>query len=68
MRAKMQVLEEDNALLKHKQLSGEAAFETMTLEQLREYITVNSGQPPVGALNKRGLVRLAMEIPAKETA
>jgi hypothetical protein len=68
MRAKLAVLEEDNALLKHKTASGEARFEAMSLEQLREYITVNSGQPPVGLLNKRNLIRLAMEVTTPKDA
>jgi hypothetical protein len=65
LRAKMQVLEDDNAALKNRALSsGEAKFEAMTLEQLREFIRANTGHSPAGLLNKKALIRLAMEVPA----
>jgi hypothetical protein len=63
MRAKMAIMEEDNALLKHRTQMGEARFEAMDLDQLREFITTNTGHPPLGALNKKALIRLAMEVP-----
>jgi hypothetical protein len=68
LRAKVQIMEEDNALLKYKVATGEAKFEEMSPEQLREYITVNTGHAPIGSLNKKALVRLAMEVPVKATA
>lgn len=64
MRAKMAVLEEDNAALKNKSAAtGESRFEAMDLDQLREFITTNTGHSPIGSLNKRALIRLAMEVP-----
>lgn len=69
MLARLQVLEEDNAALKHKLGSPESKFEEMTLEQLREFIKVNSGTAPRGFLDKKALIRHAMEVPAaKEIA
>lgn len=68
LRAKVQIMEEDNAILKYKSQSGETKFEEMSPEQLREYITVNTGHAPIGSLNKKALVRLAMEVPVKVTA
>ena len=63
LRAKMAVMEEDNALLKHKSVSGEARFEAMDIEALREFITTNTGHSPMGSLNKKALIRLAMKVP-----
>lgn len=69
MRARMQVIQEDNAALKARVNSPEAKFEEMSTEQLREFIRVNTGHAPTGLLNKKSLVRLAMEVPAaKEIA
>jgi hypothetical protein len=68
MRAKMAVMEEDNAAMKHKAVSGEARFEAMELDQLREFIASNTGHPPMGSLNKRALIRLAMEVPTPKAA
>lgn len=62
LKASMQVLEDDNAALKNRLNSPEAQFEAMSVEQLREYIKVNSGHAPVGLLNKRSLVNQAMNI------
>jgi hypothetical protein len=63
LRAKMAVMEEDNSLLKYKTVSGEARFEAMDLDALREFITTNTGHSPMGSLNKKALIRLAMEVP-----
>jgi hypothetical protein len=63
LEARAQLLEEDNAMLKYKINSGEARFEAMSIEQLRDYITSNTGHSPIGALNKKALIRHALEIP-----
>jgi hypothetical protein len=72
MRARQQILEEDNAAMKQRvnALSmAEAKFDDMTLEQLREFIKVNTGHAPTGLLGKKALVKLALEVPAaKEMA
>jgi hypothetical protein len=68
LRARAQVLEEDNSMLKYKINSGEASFEAMSIEQLRDYITTNTGHAPIGTLNKKALVRHAMEIPQAKVA
>jgi hypothetical protein len=63
LRAKVAIMEEDRSILKYKETSGEAKFEAMSPEQLREYVTMNTGHSPVGSLNKKALIRLAMEVP-----
>ena len=59
MRARMAVLEEDNEALKKS--GGEGPFRDMTEEQIREYITTNTGHAPTGTLNRKTLVRMAMD-------
>ena len=55
------MLEEDNELLKTKLLSGEAEFEDMSVDVLKEYIRVNTGAAPVGNPSRRTLIRMAMD-------
>jgi hypothetical protein len=57
LRAKNAVLEEDLAAAK----AGDGEFDAMSLEQLRDYITVNTGHPPVGSANRKTLLRMAAE-------
>ena len=59
LKARNAILEEDLALKKAREAQGVSEFSTMTLEQLREYITTNSGQAPLGSLNKPNLIRMA---------
>ena len=59
MRARMAVLEEDNEAL--KKTGGEGPFRDMTEEQIREYIATNTGHAPTGTLNRKTLVRMAMD-------
>jgi hypothetical protein len=40
-------------------------FDTMSLEQLREFITTNSGHAPHGSLNRKTLMRMATEAQQK---
>ena len=62
LRARNAVLEDDVVALKaHKSNDEEGEFEPMSLEQLREYITTNSGRGPVGQPSRKTLVRMAME-------
>ena len=64
MRAKLQVLEEDNTALRSARAAAEARFEEMDVDQLREFIHANTGRYPVGQPAKKNLIKQAMEIPA----
>jgi hypothetical protein len=80
LRAKYQLMEEDMAAVKSRreptpdapdQVRFEPAdeFDGMDLKQLREYITSNTGQAPIGALNTKTLRRMARECrPEKASA
>jgi len=73
LRARNTLLEEDNSRLKEylpppDSNSSDQDFESMSLQQLRDYIATNSGHPPEGALNRRTLIRMARDLKAAETA
>jgi len=75
LRAERQVMAEDLAALKAqaaKQPAEERApaneFDDMSDKQLREFITVNTGQAPQGNVARRTLVRMAMDARPKEVA
>jgi hypothetical protein len=59
MRARNAVLEEDVARLKE---NAEGEFAEMSIEQLRDFITSNSGHAPQGTINRKGLLRMAMSL------
>jgi len=59
LRARNALLEEDVEALKKS--GGEGPFRDMTEEQIREYITTNTGHAPTGTLNRKTLVRMAMD-------
>ena len=59
LRAKNMALAEDNEAL--KRTGGEGQFKDMDLDQIREFITTQTGQAPVGSLNRKALVRMALE-------
>jgi hypothetical protein len=61
LRARNAILEEDVERAKQKALAdkSDSEFDAMSLEQLREYITAQTGQPPLGNLNRKNLVRMA---------
>ena len=67
LKARNAILEEDAQLLKSKVNNvpeKDAEFDTMSLEQLREYITTHTGQAPLGNItnmNRKTLVRMAMD-------
>lgn len=64
LRAKNQLMEEDLATLKIKaavKFDPADEFDGMSLEQLRQFITANTGQAPLGSLNRKNLLRLARE-------
>ena len=59
LRAKNAILEEDAKAIRD-QLKADDQFEDMTLEQLRDYITSNTGHAPFGQLNRKALVAMAI--------
>jgi hypothetical protein len=73
--ARNAILEEDLARAKNiRPVSGSGAsqenttpsapdgpFADMSTEQLRDYITTNKGQAPLGSMNRKTLIRLAQE-------
>lgn len=70
LRAKNQIMEEDLAALKamkeeKPKVSFDPAdqFDGMSLDQLRDYIETQTGQKPVGTLNRKNLLRLARDYP-----
>ena len=60
LRARNTILEEDLGL-KKQQDSEEGEFAGMSLEQLREFITVHTGQAPMGSCNRKTLIRMAQD-------
>ena len=60
LRARNIILEEDLGL-KKQQDSEEGEFAGMSLDQLREFITVNTGQAPMGSCNRKTLIRMAQD-------
>jgi hypothetical protein len=69
LRARNAMLEED---AKHKALTQPTPaaedFDDMTIEQLRAYITANSGIPPTGSLSHKSLKHLAQGIAKPKAA
>jgi hypothetical protein len=65
LRARNAILEEDLALKKARKAQAASEFKNMSAEQLREYIATNSGQAPLGTLNKAVLIRMAQECSPK---
>jgi len=63
------VLEEDMQAKRNGE-DAEGEFANMDLDQIREYITVNSGQEPIGAknMNRKTLVRLAANLRPEKVA
>ena len=61
LRARNAILEEDLAGKKAREANAESEFEGMQLDELREFITTNTGQAPHGSLNRKTLVRMANE-------
>jgi hypothetical protein len=64
LRARAEVLEADNAILKQKREVEEVAdtaFDAMSVEQLRDYIATHTGVAPVGTPSRKNLLRMAAE-------
>lgn len=66
LKARNQILEEDLATVRSAQASGE--FADMSDEQIRDFITANTGKEPRGALPRKTLVRMAMEASPSKAA
>jgi len=69
LRARNAILEEDLQAKKQAEES-EGEFAGMELDQIREYITIHSGQEPIGAknMNRKTLVRMAMSVRPEKVA
>jgi hypothetical protein len=65
MKARNEILEEDNKRLKEAMPAPDSTFDNMSLDQLRDFITANTGHTPQGAMNRKALVRLAQEAQTK---
>jgi len=61
LRARNAILEEDLAAKKAIEANAEGEFAEMDLPQLREYIKTHTGQAPMGSMNRKTLVRMALE-------
>ena len=62
LKARNAILEEDMAAKKAREASDPdepGEFAGMSLAQIREFITVNTGQAPLGSMNRKTLVRMA---------
>jgi len=60
LKARNAILEEDAKFVSQRQ-AAEAEFENMSVDQLREFITSNTGHTPQGTLNRKTLIRMAMD-------
>jgi hypothetical protein len=60
LKARNAILEEDFAAKKADEDKSEGEFAGMDLAQLREFITTHTGQAPMGSMNRKTLVRMAM--------
>ena len=65
LRARNAILEEDLAAKKAREAKAESEFEGMELDEIRQFITTNTGHAPHGSLNRKTLVRMAMECSPK---
>jgi hypothetical protein len=70
LRAKNMAMEQDLEALKAAKAAAPEGdeFEDMSLEQLRAYIETQTGQKPLGTLNRKNLLRLARDYSDKAVA
>lgn len=61
LRSRAALLEEDNEALKQRAATGEGQFKDMTDEQVRDFVATHTGHAPQGNLNRKTLVRMAMD-------
>jgi hypothetical protein len=68
LRARNDILEEDHKLLRERgkdvvtQDAADAEFDDMDIDQLREFITTNSGHAPHGSIGRKTLIRMASDV------
>ena len=70
LRARNEVMENDLKMLKDVASKADAAedeFTGMSIEQLRAYITTNTGHEPKGLLNRKTLMRMARDCAPEKT-
>lgn len=60
IKARNALLEEDVLRLKNA-VSSEGRFDGMSNDQIREFITTQSGQAPLGSMSRKTLIRMAQE-------
>jgi hypothetical protein len=60
LKARNTILEEDAKFVSARQ-AAEAEFENMSIDQLREFINANTGHTPQGSINRKTLIRMAMD-------
>jgi hypothetical protein len=65
LRARNAVLEDDVTAMKAAHQRADQELEEMSDEQLRDYVTANTGKTPVGTLPRKQLKRMAMEATGK---
>lgn len=65
MRAKNQLLSEDNEMLRQRAGTNGAQFDSMNEEQLRAYIKDATGHAPVGNLDRKTLLRMTVDLPKR---
>jgi hypothetical protein len=61
LKAKNQLLEEDMARIRERgeAIDDDPQFSNMTTDELRDYVTINTGHAPHGSLNRKTLLRMA---------
>ena len=72
LRAKNALLEEDIRAIKDRTTTEftptrEDRFDGMNLDELREFVTTNTGQAPLGSMNRKTLIRLARDAAGNST-
>jgi hypothetical protein len=71
LRAKNALLEEDIRAIKDRSPdfipTREDRFDGMNLDELREFVATNTGQAPLGSMNRKTLVRLARDAAGNST-
>ena len=71
LRAKNALLEEDIRAIKDRgpefTPTREDRFDGMNLDELREFVTTNTGQAPLGSMNRKTLIRLARDAAGNST-
>ena len=68
LKARNAILEEDATAFKNAKASDEGEFEPMTLDELKAFITSNTGRAPVGQPSRKTLVRMAMDCRPEKVA